>query len=560
MAQSSIPVTPRVASKPIPNLPHWEAILTKSEAIWNSSKKKSGAGPKVLIATSVGGFSALGSLESLAAVALTLRGAQVHILLCDRDLPVCLRAEYPEIPDPALLVEQGMNDRFCNGCVSTGKYLFESLGLTQHTFGQFLTADDRALARNLSQETDYTDIPQYMMQGIAVGEHAWAGALRYFASGNLAAEPQGEAVVRRYFEAALLTAIATKALSKQFSFDSSFFNHGIYCPQGVVGEVLRQEGTHVVNWNIAYRKQCFICSHYDTYHHTLLNEPTSVWEHMPWNAELEEQISGYLKSRWQGTNDWIWFHEKPEERFDKIAAEIGLDPKKPVIGMLTNVMWDAQLHYRANAFPDMLCWVFDTIEYFKTRPDLQLVIRIHPAEIRGTLPSRQPLLAEIHKRFATLPDNIFLIAPESPVSTYAVMEHCDSVIIYGTKMGVELTSVGIPVIVAGEAWIRNKGLTFDASTRDEYRQILGKLPIGQRLDPATTTKALKYAYHFFFRRMIPLGFMKPTGAWPPYCPDIDSLEGLMPGEDKGLDVICDGIMNGSAFIYPAEEIGAPHVV
>ena len=54
------------------------------------------------------------------------------------------------------------------------------------------------------------------------------------------------------------------------------------------------------------------------------------------------------------------------------------------------------------------------------------------------------------------------------MSTYALMSLCNAAIIYGTKMGVELTSVGLPVIVAGEAWIRNKGLTHDASSPEEY--------------------------------------------------------------------------------------------
>jgi hypothetical protein len=132
------------------------------------------------------------------------------------------------------------------------------------------------------------------------------------------------------------------------------------------------------------------------------------------------------------------------------------------------------------------------------------------------------------------------------------MERCDNVLIYGTKTGVELTSIGIPVIVAGEAWIRNKGITLDASTRDEYIGLLNSLPLGRRLDFETRSRALKYAYHFFYRRMIPLGFMEPTGAWPPYRPAIDSLEQLMPGVDLGLDHICDGIMKGTPFVYPAE--------
>ena len=110
--------------------------------------------------------------------------------------------------------------------------------------------------------------------------------------------------------------------------------------------------------------------------------------------------------------------------------------------MLTNVFWDAQLHYRANAFDDMLDWVLETIGYFAQRPDLQLLIRIHPAEVRGTIPSRQPLLAEIQAAFPELPANVFVIPPESNSSTYAAMYACDSVLIYGTKTGVELSATG----------------------------------------------------------------------------------------------------------------------
>ena len=30
------------------------------------------------------------------------------------------------------------------------------------------------------------------------------------------------------------------------------------------------------------------------------------------------------------------------------------------------------------------------------------------------------------------------------------------------------------------------------------------------------------------------------------------LAALMPGADAGLDVVCDGILNGTEFVYPAE--------
>jgi hypothetical protein len=65
-------------------------------------------------------------------------------------------------------------------------------------------------------------------------------------------------------------------------------------------------------------------------------------------------------------------------------------------------------------------------------------------------------------------------------------------------------------------------------------------------------RARRYAYHFFFRRMIPLEFMEPTKAVVPYRLTLRSFRQLEPGMSRGLDVICDGILEDRPFIFPAE--------
>jgi hypothetical protein len=53
--------------------------------------------------------------------------------------------------------------------------------------------------------------------------------------------------------------------------------------------------------------------------------------------------------------------------------------------------------------------------------------------------------------------------------------------------------------------------------------------------------------------MIPLSFMEPTTiGQAPYRLAIESIEQMLPGRELGLDVICDGILDGSAFVYRAE--------
>ena len=534
--------------------PDWAALTADSQA-W--SQRRPGRRGRVLMATNIGGHGPATLLGSTLAAALALRGAEVEIVLCDAALPACLRAEYSDLPDDTILPERRLPSTFCPSCMQRGRAMFEPLGLKIHYLSEMVTDAERAEARAIADSIAAADIEDYAWRGLRIGEHARAGALRYYTRGDLEAEPMGETVLRRYLEASILSAAGYLRLLTDNSYDVAVFHHGLYVPQGPVGEVCRSLGVRVANWVVAYRNNSFILSHEDTYHHTLMTEPVSAWEDMAWGERQRTDIAAYLKSRWHGGRDWIGFHERPEEDIGGFVRSIGLDPEKPVIGMLSNVVWDAQLHYPANAFPSLIDWAVRTIDYFAGRPDLQLLLRVHPGEIRGTAPSRQPLLDEIRKRIPVLPPNVFVIPPESPVSTYAAMALCDSVLIYATKMGVELTSVGIPVIVAGEAWIKNKGLTYDATGPAQYFEVLDQLPLGRRLTPDVVDRALKYAYHFFFRRMIPLPFLKKVDSNLFFTVDIQSVDELAQGRSAALDVVCDAILDGRPFIYPAESLG-PH--
>ena len=215
------------------------------------------------------------------------------------------------------------------------------------------------------------------------------------------------------------------------------------------------------------------------------------------------------------------------------------------------MVWDAQLHYRQRAFANQVDWVKKTIEHFARRTDVQLAIRVHPAEVTGSLPSRQPIAAEIEAAFPKLPKNIALIKPGSDISTYALAQASDAVIIYATKTGIELAARGIPVIVAGESWLRGKEIGFDCDDQQAYETLLAALPVRQRLDAERTARAQRYAYHFFFRRMIQLpGLRRAQIQGAPY--EIAAPQGLAafaPGASAALDCVCDGILRGTPFVF-----------
>lgn len=534
--------------------PDWRQILGDDYPRWQATVTALPAdAPRVLLGSTVGN-PYITTLDSLLAVALTLRGARPHMLLCDESLPACQESVAQRMPNEREFVKHGPRRALCAACHRSANRLYSELGAAVEHLGAHVTDRERAEAAEIARTVSLDDLQSFRLNGLAVGEHALAGAIRFFARAGIEREAAGQQVLRRYVEAAVLSARAMIRLFDTHPFRAVSAHHGIYVPQGIIGEVARSRRIPVVNWAIAYRKNSVIFSHGDTYHHTLMTEPVANWEDMEWGPDQESELLDYLKSRWNGARDWISFNRAPMEDLSQIRDEIGIDFSKTTIGLLTNVMWDAQLHYPQNVFRDMLEWITTTIRHFQQRPDLQLLIRVHPAEVTGQIKSQQPVVAEIARAFPDLPKNVFIIPPQSKVSTYAAMMQCDSVLIYGTKTGVELTSFGVPVIVAGEAWIRNKGITIDARSREHYLELLQGLPLRRRNTPEQIARARKYAYHFFFRRMVPLGVVTetPPGSACSYQVNIKGLDDLRPGRDAGLDTLCEGILSGREFIYPAE--------
>ncbi len=537
--------------------PDWRAILQddwpRFEAMREAARSNKQA-PRVLLATSVGIHAASSIFDSYLAVALTARGAVCDVVLCDAVLPACQAADYTWYPNPGHFGRAGSRYDLCTACLAPAERLFgaRGLGLKVHRYGELVGEVDRTRARLIANTTQPAAIGDVLLDGLPVGEAALSGALRFFARGDLEGDQMQEAVLKRYLEASCLALFAMRKLIANGGYDVVIGHHGIYVPQALVAAAAHEAGVRFVAWNPAYRTGCFIFSHGETYHRAMLTEPTSVWENLRLDESKRVRLMRYLADREKGTQDWIAFHPAGARGGGDIVAKIGLNPAAPIVTLLTSVVWDAQLHYRQRAFKNQVDWVLKTIAHFASRDDLQLAIRVHPAEVTGSLPSCQPIAHEIKAAYPRLPGNIALIRPEEEISTYALADASDAVIIYATKTGIELAARGIPVIIAGEAWLRGKGIGVDCNDGESYERTLASLPFGKRLDEVRIARAQAYAYHFFFRRMIPLpGLRCGRIGGVPYEIAPLRLSALAPGASAGLDCVCQGVLNGTSFVLDA---------
>jgi len=529
------------------NSPDWDKILSSKIKIYEDLKLKAKRGEKILICTSTGGHIFSSYFEALLALALTRYGANVEIMLCDKALKACQLTTTQSVDEEKYL--KNGQKKMCNSCLDSGREAFEGLGLKINNYSTFITEEEAIEVDKKVQNLTIDEMISYKEDEVSIGEHAYAGALRYYGVGTLIKEKNGKELLKNYLHAGLLTKKIFFNFFSKNKFNKIVLNHAIYIPQGIICDVSKIFKIKVISYTTAYRKNSFIFSYDDTYHKNMIEEDSNDWIDINLDKKKEETLFNYLDSRKYGTQDMYTYFKNPSFSIDNELKSLGVDIKKPIIGLLTNVIWDAQIIYKNNIYKDMTEWLITTIKYLSKRNDIEVVVRCHPGEIYSDRPSKQKVKDTILENFKEIPSNLKIIDSSSNISTYTFADYCETLVIYATKMGIEFSPYGNKVICAGESYIKNKGITLDPKTREDYCNLLDKFPNIEKPTLQNIERAKKYAYHFFFRRTITaVSLDSVKNGWPPFKISDKSFENLINNKDKGLEFISKCIINNDKFI------------
>ena len=144
----------------------------------------------------------------------------------------------------------------------------------------------------------------------------------------------------------------------------------------------------------------------ESYEKTMMNEPVDTWRDIELNNKVESKLMNYLTSRRYGHNDWTYYFKNPNFDVKEELVKIGVDINKPIISIIPNIIWDAQMIYPNNIFKNMLEWLFETLKFFENK-DIQVIVRSHPGEINSERITKQQVKKEILKKYLELPKNFF---------------------------------------------------------------------------------------------------------------------------------------------------------
>ncbi len=133
-----------------------------------------------------------------------------------------------------------------------------------------------------------------------------------------------------------------------------------------------------------------------------------------------------------------------------------------------------------------------------------LYVRLHP-NLKGITFSYHTDFYKLEQKFP----NVTVIPPESPISTYALMDNADKVAVFGSTVGIESVYWQKPVILLGPAYYRMLGGCYIPQDDIDLNNL-----IFDKLAPKNNISALQYGYSIMGDVGTPFTHLDITLFWP----------------------------------------------
>ena len=425
-------------------------------------------------------------------------------------------------------------DKFWNKSCADGERMLRAAGVDF----QMIPVSDQAVT-TVAELSDLDAVLGYHLDGIDFGDIVLGTMYRYFKS--LTFGENAESVARRMLTTSLSNYFCVKQRCETNDYDFVAFSHGIYVTWQPVVAYCQQNNVDFVCYDRAKTKDHVNFN---------VNQPSPDWSFdSAWKRYADQeltpdetkQVHQYLADRVLQKGDvYAYNFSDRAVNVDQEKQRLGIPLNRKCISIFTNLIWDAANISREVAFPSAIECVIATIEHYRDRDDIQIVVRSHPAEkVLGTK-ERYAGLVEAHFG-ENMPENVTLISPEDNVNSFSVIDMTDVGVVNTSTVGLEIAMLGKPIILISETHYRGKGFTIDVESRDHYFQELESA----LQQPQISIDKQKLAEKYFFMMMFLYQHKMPTqysdGNFDSYSvdrfdrlPDTDSLVRIVRTLESGI--------------------------
>lgn len=174
----------------------------------------------------------------------------------------------------------------------------------------------------------------------------------------------------------------------------------------------------------------------------------------------KSQVLGKMPETWNPEKRHIIIYNSSEDEYCAINEEVD----------------------KAALFKSQIEGISKIVEHFAGNDEVQVYLRIHPN-------LRNIKYAYHTDNYKIKADNFYIIPPDSPISSYSLLDQADLVIVFGSTIGIEATYFGKPTICLAYALYSMMGVNYIPKTQEEF----WKLVDDKDLKPLSKENCLKYS-------------------------------------------------------------------
>jgi hypothetical protein len=485
--------------------------------------------------------------ETTLARALEQRGAAVVFATCGGRLPICDVANTHSAPPmPCASCRE-----YAVGALDAAGYA-EPITLRDLVDVAAETRDARARVAHLRS---VAECETFVDEGLAVGRMVRISVAWFLARGSL---PDTE-IVRETYRSFLVSGQvihrAFRTLLDRVSPDQVLTLNGTFFAESILCELARSRGVPVATYEKGFLADSIVVTHdRAAVDFEIEDAVCDEAARTPLRDDEERRLDDYLDARVRGERTLDRYWDRRVEDEGRVSQELGLRADREMVALFSNILWDSAIQGKEVGFVSMPDWLVQTIRGFALRPQLDLVVRLHPAEVRlANHRTLERMSDVIEQEFPTLPENVRVVPPESPLSSYTLARMARLGLVYTSTIGMEMAAAGIPVIVAARTHYRGRGFTFDVATADGYWSAVDDVLTGvseeETARQTRRTLARRYANLFFFRFTHHLPLVTEPVRGHPRLGYSDAAD-LEPGRDAVLDLIVESLLSRLPVVAP----------
>lgn len=441
--------------------------------------------------------------EGIIGYAYRLRGYKVYAVMCGQKLADC----------ETLPHDSSFTAVKCATCFNQQRLFCETFEIEPLYLGDYINSqEENAIEKSLPE----LEIDKMEFNGVDIESHVSSGIMRVLKKSSLS--PDNLPLVRRFGKTTMITMTAARNMMKEFRPEHLIMSHGTYSTWGALILAAEQENVHTVVWGRGYvGKGNILATHNGSYLFKNILEPKSNFENLQLTEEQLNKTRAYFEGKRNPKKgvDYISYYSGNKNTGDQvdIYKQLNIPKDKVIVGMFPNIPWDGQAFSYSPVFPSIREFVRTTIEWFKGK-DAYLIIRAHPAEMHsrssGQLETFQDILEQL---YPTLPENVIFLPADASITSYQLESSISTALLYAGTIGLEFAVNNTSVIQAGKNAFSDKGFIFEPDSLNDFHQLLTKAS-EKELDMTEDMKemALKYAYHWIFRRHFPETIISFEGA------------------------------------------------